>query len=543
MKKAFLLFLIISLNICIFNANAQTPDGCVPQTTYYPHLPNYPAIVHEQYYVWSSNQSVKQGLYKEYTVKGVVLEEGIFNKGNKTGKWIYHDEYGALTAIENYNQANHWEGEHIVYEIDPKDPTKVVPIIDEFYKDGKKEGESKKWYRSDEGDNLYALKEDDIYHDDTLFTARTYTYANGFLSSVDFRKDSLGLIVVHTLMYYPDGDKRKEFNYGYSSFNPFINNGKLVQGFGTATNWYDTTETIMESNIYSSDGKTSKFKLFNRQGKLTAEGETGLGGDIRDPKFLLQGKRIDYYPSGAKYSEGNYSGGNLIGCETYWNEDGSKKGNSCFNQDGSMIYDTLLYSDGKIRNVNVFQGSPINMTGGYGNYKRIYYRGYQDYNGQQDSLLIDTMWHYQDHVTNLKLKYVTMFMGGKAFYYEGYNLFGNPDSVYQNIINNPKDYLNMFINKAWYENLNKDFSDAITTCQKGLKCDSTNLYLKGNLADAYLLSGNYQSAMALYKRYLGQNIDANLKWEQSIKNDFATYKSRGIQSDSMDKALKELNLQ
>lgn len=105
-------------------------------------------------------------------------------------------------------------------------------------------------------------------------------------------------------------------------------------------------------------------------------------------------------------------------------------------------------------------------------------------------------------------------------------------------------FVNQKNSEAWSQILSKSYTGAIMSCNEGLKIDPKNLYLWGNLAHATLLSSSfsYKEAIEIYKKYMGQNLNDKLSWSDMIKQDFAEFKSKGIESSDMDKALTELGL-
>jgi antitoxin component YwqK of YwqJK toxin-antitoxin module len=42
-------------------------------------------------------------MYKAFYQNGKVKEEGLYNQGNKTGKWFYYDAKGKKTKIKYTN--------------------------------------------------------------------------------------------------------------------------------------------------------------------------------------------------------------------------------------------------------------------------------------------------------------------------------------------------------------------------------------------------------------------------------------------------------
>ena len=95
---------------------------------------------------------------------------------------------------------------------------------------------------------------------------------------------------------------------------------------------------------------------------------------------------------------------------------------------------------------------------------------------------------------------------------------------------------------GWSALANNDCDNALAYLQMLLKKDSTSLGILINLAHAYLFTGNYTRAMAIYKKYRGQRI-RDMTWEEMVDLDFATLAPDGLSTKLMNRVLKELNLQ
>ena len=141
------------------------------------------------------------------------------------------------------------------------------------------------------------------------------------------------------------------------------------------------------------------------------------------------------------------------------------------------------------------------------------------------------------------------FTNGKAKQEVTYDKKGNTLSV-KNYLEDgtPADnqtkttIANEFNSMAWNQLDKKDFIGAASSCKEGLKFNSSDLFLWGNLAHSYLFSGNYNDAIAIYRKYLGQNLTKEMPWNDMIKQDFTDFKSKGFDATSMDKVLAELNI-
>ena len=102
MKKKILLFATLLLFGSI--SFAQTL-----YRTYYDYEKQH---VHEEYY--ANSYGVKNGIYKEYSEYGGVLQEGTYKEDKKTGKWTTMNEKGKLSKVETYKDDN-LNGPYISY--------------------------------------------------------------------------------------------------------------------------------------------------------------------------------------------------------------------------------------------------------------------------------------------------------------------------------------------------------------------------------------------------------------------------------------------
>lgn len=83
---------------------------------------------------------------------------------------------------------------------------------------------------------------------------------------------------------------------------------------------------------------------------------------------------------------------------------------------------------------------------------------------------------------------------------------------------------------GWCYLLTKQYLKAIKYLKKGEEIEETSLLIKGNLAHAYLLNGEFEKANLIYQKYVGQNIDEEMSWVEMVKGDFDTFKKKGISS-------------
>ena len=95
-------------------------------------------------------------------------------------------------------------------------------------------------------------------------------------------------------------------------------------------------------------------------------------------------------------------------------------------------------------------------------------------------------------------------------------------------------------NLGWYYILTKQYLKATKYLKEGEKLDETELLIKGNLAHAYLLSGEVENAKTIYLKFKTQNVDETLSWCQMVKDDFETLRSKGITCEQFSEILNLL---
>ena len=88
--------------------------------------------------------------------------------------------------------------------------------------------------------------------------------------------------------------------------------------------------------------------------------------------------------------------------------------------------------------------------------------------------------------------------------------------------------------------LSRQFEQAISAIEKAGALDNFNLLIKLNQAHYELLSGNYQSAKGLHKKYRPQNVSAGKSWSDRTREDFSSFEKAGISSKDFDRILKFL---
>ena len=86
--------------------------------------------------------------------------------------------------------------------------------------------------------------------------------------------------------------------------------------------------------------------------------------------------------------------------------------------------------------------------------------------------------------------------------------------------------------------ITKQYGKAIKYLKEGEQKDPSELFIKLNIAHAYLLDNNYSEAKSIYKEYQTQNLTAKLSWTQKVKDDFEVFQKLGLPSGDFDRVLK-----
>jgi tetratricopeptide (TPR) repeat protein len=94
---------------------------------------------------------------------------------------------------------------------------------------------------------------------------------------------------------------------------------------------------------------------------------------------------------------------------------------------------------------------------------------------------------------------------------------------------------------AWLELLNGDPASSIEDATSALNMDSTQTWIKGNLAHGYLLSGRMEEAKSTYLASKGEEVNSEI-FEQVVFEDFVVLTHLGLGSPSMIEIEKVLGL-
>lgn len=98
-------------------------------------------------------------------------------------------------------------------------------------------------------------------------------------------------------------------------------------------------------------------------------------------------------------------------------------------------------------------------------------------------------------------------------------------------------------NLCWHALFVREFDKAIEAGRAGLEV-KYELWIAGNMAHGYLLADEYEKALKIYKRHVGEPIreGEDELWEEIVKIDFDELREAGIEHPDMEKVERELGL-
>lgn len=88
----------------------------------------------------------------------------------------------------------------------------------------------------------------------------------------------------------------------------------------------------------------------------------------------------------------------------------------------------------------------------------------------------------------------------------------------------------------------QDNQEAKKNITLGLGKDSQDLYLLENLGNYYLLTGQYDLAMEIYRKYKNEKLPDKRKFKESLAQDLTEFERSGIKNANFEKVRKELKL-
>jgi CubicO group peptidase (beta-lactamase class C family) len=101
----------------------------------------------------------------------------------------------------------------------------------------------------------------------------------------------------------------------------------------------------------------------------------------------------------------------------------------------------------------------------------------------------------------------------------------------------------MFNNIAWYLFECKKYDEAFKYYKRGVQLYPKELTTVGNMAHTYLLSGDYNTAIGIYKAHLGDMINPDLSWIKMIQDDAMWFRQNGYDAKAFNKVFSDLNIE
>lgn len=120
------------------------------------------------------------------------------------------------------------------------------------------------------------------------------------------------------------------------------------------------------------------------------------------------------------------------------------------------------------------------------------------------------------------------------------------ESLPQPVKENYKPYAaSCYSGLSWTLTLNKQYAPAVEAAQKALTFATSDAEsIEGNLAHAYLMSGQTQEAEKIYRKHIGKVFGSEKQsWVDIMLADFKSMKAAGVSSSDMDKIEKMFELE
>lgn len=86
------------------------------------------------------------------------------------------------------------------------------------------------------------------------------------------------------------------------------------------------------------------------------------------------------------------------------------------------------------------------------------------------------------------------------------------------------------------------FEEAKKSLQIGLGKNPTELFLLGNLADYYLLTGKYDQAIEIYKEHKNEKLEDKRTFKEAVSDDLKEFERLGLSNTDFEKVRKELRI-
>jgi len=275
----------------------------------------------------------KDGLWKTFTEKGILKEEGEYKNGEKNGVFKIYKYNGELDALQKFNQ-----GEILIDDED----LQFVQFFTEYYRTGEihftiaKNDLDQRQGITQEYDKKGNVIETKIFRKDTLIAKglidkkglkqnewKFYLKGEKVIAKGKYKDDYQ---IDEWMFYYPTGKIEQKGKFKKGELN-----GKWV--------WYYPLGMVHREEYYRKGKENGEFIEYDEEGKIITKGDYTNGlkdgnwfyevGDHTEKGKYLEGEKDGewtyFYMTDQLYFKGNYKNGKPIDKHIYYHVNGNKK--------------------------------------------------------------------------------------------------------------------------------------------------------------------------------------------------------------------------
>lgn len=384
--------------------------------------------------------------YKELSLYGTKIQEGVFDEDHRIGTWTRYNQYGVKTFDMEYNEEGQLINMYNEYHAATgkladwttyKNDTIHGPFghkyineqvnLEGTFVNGEREGLYREYYFDG------TLEEERYYVNGSINGPRKYFAPNGDLYRVEHydmgtiigmdtywegelvRHDDFGNPLEALVSYYPNGKKYSEINRTGTQFQ------------GSALYYYGTGQLEVEG-MFTDGTQDGTWKYYHPNGQLSRMATYNLGKPV--------GEILTYYPNGkvsgkTQHLEGEIHGANLDYSEegiltdslNYWY--GTIDGDRYFYTETGELQHVRVYDLGKIigwrkLNSNGSVGDFVALEEGTGKVKALYPNGKTaiEYELNYGQIVGSYTSYYSNGQAEMELSYENdNYQGEQRYYY------------------------------------------------------------------------------------------------------------------------------
>jgi hypothetical protein len=113
---------------------------------------------------------------------------------------------------------------------------------------------------------------------------------------------------------------------------------------------------------------------------------------------------------------------------------------------------------------------------------------------------------------------------------------------YEALVQLGKKDADVYNSLAWYSLLSRQFDKAKSALIAGLGESPNNLFLHGNLAHYYLITGDYKACEAIHLRFKKEALKEDLSWKQMVEQDLLVFEDLDIYHSDFNKVRQLVGL-